>query len=128
MTSLCLTWKISKLKFFNILRRKEGLILKLGQLIEYHKRKYSRKRYAQSVHQKLVPEPYLILINGYKYSLCIQETLLEIRWFKEYYQRSWINRTLFLFPSSVSFYGNYIKIKSFLELVSGLFSCYQLCS
>ena len=99
------------LKFFNILRRKEGVILKLVQLIEYHKRKNSWKRYLESVHQKLVPGPYLILINGYKYSTCIQETLLKISWFKEYYQRF---SKHFCFQAQFSFMEINIKIKSFL--------------
>ena len=67
---------------FNILRSKQDLIMKLGQIIKCFKRKKFIEKYAESVHQKLVPNLNLISIYSPKYSQCIQETLLEIRYFE----------------------------------------------
>ena len=40
--------------------------MKLGQLIEYQIRKFLWKKYAENVHQKLVPESFLVLANSPK--------------------------------------------------------------
>ena len=41
------------------------------------------------MHQDLVPDYYLFLVNGLKYSQYIQETLLEIKYFGR-----WLSKTL----------------------------------
>ena len=63
------------------MRGNEGLILTFGQLVEYYHRRFSSKRCAENAHEKLLPDPYLILVNGKKYDQCIQETLLETIYF-----------------------------------------------
>ena len=48
----------------DILRRKVLLILKLSQLIEYQIREILMEKFAGSIHQKLVPDPFLILVSS----------------------------------------------------------------
>ena len=69
----------------NILRSKDGVILKFCQLIKYYtidlvlyKENVHGKKYAENVHQKLALDDYIILINSYK---CFQKNLLEVRYF-----------------------------------------------
>ena len=66
---------------FSIVRSKESLVLTFGQLVEYYKRKISSKRWVENEHKKLLPDPYLIFVNGWKYGQWIQDTLLEIIYF-----------------------------------------------
>ena len=35
-------------------------------------------KYAEHMHQKLVPHPYLVSVNTCKYNQCIQKTPLDI--------------------------------------------------
>ena len=44
------------------MRRKEGLILKLGQLIEFQIKKIFMEKYPENVNQKLIPDPFLIYV------------------------------------------------------------------
>ena len=53
MTSLC-----------ELLKRKEGLMLKLCRLVKYHARKKFVEKYDENVQQKLLPNFYLILVNS----------------------------------------------------------------
>ena len=43
-----------------MLRSQEGMVLKCGQLIENGIRKMFMEKYAESKHQKLVPDQYSI--------------------------------------------------------------------
>ena len=52
------------------------MTLKLCQLVEY----FLWKNHAENVHQKLVPDPFLILVKNQN-SNCMQESLLNIRYF-----------------------------------------------
>ena len=66
---------------FDILRRKKGLILKLGQLIEDKIRKSFKKKYAENVHQKVVPDPLFILINSPKQPMHVRNSCdIKIFW------------------------------------------------
>ena len=67
---------IQKRKLFNTLRSNEGLIHKLGQLTKYYIKKIFMEKYAKNMHQNLVSDLYLILVNIPKYSHCIQGTFL----------------------------------------------------
>ena len=58
--------KILGTLLFNILGRKVGLILKLGQLIECWIRYISMRKCAENLHQKLVLYLFLILVNSPK--------------------------------------------------------------
>ena len=76
------------------------------------------KKYVENMHQKLVPDHYLILVNSYKYSQRIQKIILNIRCFLDIRQKGTIK---------VSLYG-IIKNKWGLELVPSPFSGCQICS
>ena len=54
---------------FDTLRRKKGMALKFCQLIEYERRNSSVENHAGNVPQKLVPDPFLILVNNPKQPL-----------------------------------------------------------
>ena len=51
---------------FDTLRKKKGMILKLYPLIEYKKGAFLWKSHAENVHKKLVPDPFLTLVNNPK--------------------------------------------------------------
>ena len=63
------------------------------------------KKFAENIQETLVPGLYYILVNSTKYSLCIQDTLLQIRYFERGLLNSSKNVSLFLFLSPVFFYG-----------------------
>ena len=55
---------------FDILRKKYGVTLKLCPLIEYYIQNiFMGKNHAEIVHQKLAPDPFLILPNNPKQTL-----------------------------------------------------------
>lgn len=60
----------------------EGLKLKLGQLIKKYIRKIFIETPAKNMHQKLIEDLFLFLVNSLKYNQCIQETLLYIVYFE----------------------------------------------
>ena len=68
--------KYSKAQMFEILKSKEGLILKLSQLIKY----FIWKKFCGKVCWKFAPEtsprPLFSFWNSLKYSQCVQESLL----------------------------------------------------
>lgn len=47
-------------------------------MAENYKMKISMGKYAEHMHQKLVPHPYLVSVNTCKYNQCIQKTPLDI--------------------------------------------------
>ena len=51
------------------MRRKEGMTLKLCPPIDIKEGTFLWKNYAKDVHQKLVPDPFLILVNNPKQPL-----------------------------------------------------------
>ena len=69
----CLNRKY-KIWTFNILKSKEGLILKLGQLIKYYIKKIFIEKY-ENVPQKLFLNLHLIMVSSPKCSQVIQRTL-----------------------------------------------------
>ena len=89
---------ILKQKLFNILRNKEDLILKIGHLMKWSntREKFSWKKYAENVQQKLVLARHLILVNNPKYNQCIQVTLL-LDILRKDCQKSSKNLTCFFF-------------------------------
>ena len=46
-------WKLLTHKLFDILRSKEGIILRLGQLIKYYISKNFMERYTENLYEKL---------------------------------------------------------------------------
>ena len=62
-----------KNKQLNILRSKEGLVLRLNQLVKFYIWKILAKKHARNVPQQLVPGPYLILVKSPKNNQCIKE-------------------------------------------------------
>ena len=54
---------------FDLLGRKRGKVLKLCALIEYLIKNILRKNHAENMHQKLVPDSVLVLVNNPKQSL-----------------------------------------------------------
>ena len=47
----------------DVLRRKEDLIMRLGQMISIKKGTFLWKNYTEDVHQKQFPHSFLILVN-----------------------------------------------------------------
>ena len=106
-------WNL-KTEMFTILRIKEGFILKLDPLTEgIMWGKLSWKIYTENMHQKLVPDHYLILVNSLKYSYCIQE-----------YLRKWILKNPqkllfhFCFRTQSFFFGRKVLGTSYNSLFS----------
>ena len=56
------------------------MTLKLCQLIEYYIRAFVLKNDVVNVHQKLIPDPFLILLTITQNSHCMQGILLQIRY------------------------------------------------
>ena len=54
---------------FDLLGRKRGKVLKLCALIEYLIKNILWKNHAENMHQKLVPDSVLVLVNNPKQSL-----------------------------------------------------------
>ena len=102
MSSIGIWTGISKHKMFNILRSKERLILKLGQLREYCLKNMFMQKACRKCSTELLPDYYLVLVNVLKWSQCIQAN---------YYEKE---ETL---------KKNYQKF----YLVTHLFSGYQIC-
>lgn len=65
------------------MRSNEDLIFTVCQLIKNYMSNILKEKFAEDVHQKLVPDLYLILVNIFKYSQSIQESLLWIIYFKK---------------------------------------------
>ena len=60
---------------FDVLGRKKGLTLKLYPLIECYIKNIFMENHAENVHQKLVPDPFLILVNNPKQPLHAKSSL-----------------------------------------------------
>ena len=76
------------------------------------------KNHAKNVHEKLVPGPFLILVNNPKQQLHARN-FLEIKYVEEDYQKALRKLTLFFLSNPVHFNGQNYQ-KRGLEL---LFSC-----
>ena len=59
----------------------------INRLLKKKKKKKKWKSYAENVHQKLVPNPYFILVNNPK-QILMQEILLKIRNFGRAFSKS----------------------------------------
>ena len=59
-----------------------------------NKEHFHGKKQAQNVYQKVVPDPFLILVNNPKQP-CMQKTILKIRYFVRGLSKSFQKLTLF---------------------------------
>ena len=109
-------------------RIKNGPILKLGKLIKCYKRKIFTENNAENVHWKLVLDLYLTLRSNLEYSLCIQKTRLQMKYFERGLSKIPKKSNFIYFLNSVPFPGNHYKNKRGLELVSSIFTDCQICS
>ena len=62
------------------------------------------EKYAENVHQKLVPDPFLILVSSPK-QLMYAETLLKIRYFERRLSKKPLKVNLLFTLHAVHFYG-----------------------
>ena len=106
--------EIYKNKFFNILRSKKGLILKLDDSIKYRTTKKFIEYFFYK--KKLVPGLHSVLVNSPKYS---QYKKLFCKWdiLKEDYQQS---------SNPVLFYGHYKLNKSLFRMQNKFISFLSL--
>ena len=81
------------------------------------------------MHQKLVPDPFLILLNSSKQTLRdMQEILLKIRNLKHGYQKALEKSFYFFFRIESLFMDKVIKNERGLELVTSGSSGYEISS
>ena len=99
---MCLNRNFTEHKLLKTLRGK-GLILKCDQPLEYYIRRIFVEKYAKNMQQKLVLDHYLMLVNRSKYSQCIEEILLEIRYFERKLSKI-LKKTNFTFVSELSLF------------------------
>ena len=79
--------------------------------MDYQLKIFLWKNHAENMHQKLVPDLFIIFVNN-RNSHCMQEIALKVRYFKEDYQKALIKVTLFFLLNPVPFNGqNYQKQK-----------------
>ena len=83
----------------------------------------------KNVHQKLVPNPFLILVNNTKQPLHARNSFKNKTYIlKEDYQKAFKKLTLFFFWIQSLFMDKVIKYKRGLELVTGWSSGYKTSS
>ena len=70
---------------FDVLRRKKGMALKLSIDRVVNKEHFSGN-HAENVHQKLVPNPFLILANNKKTAIACKKLFQKYDILKEDYQ------------------------------------------
>ena len=70
---------------FDILRKKRGMKLKLCPQMEYEEKTFLWKNHAENLHQKLFPDPFIILVNKPKQPLHARNYLKSKIFLKEDY-------------------------------------------
>ena len=102
----------------------EGVILKLGELIKNYVRKIFIEQFAENVHQKVVHDLYLLVVNTFNARNIVNASKKLL---KEDYEKFTKNLTQFFFEPTLFLMG-IMKNKMGLELVTIFFSGCQVYS
>ena len=108
----------------NILQNKEGLILKLRQLIKYYIKRIFIKRYVEYIHHSLLPGLHLVLVNSQKYSPLIQG-ILPLIIYLEKELSAILKKNIFILETGCFLWAIIMKNKKSLEQVINPFKFFK---